>query len=83
MFCVDVPRVRGKMAEKGYTLTSLSKAIKVSRNTLRTYFDEPGKMPYKVVAALASLLCDTPEEAGYIFFGVNLRKRKNPDPAEN
>lgn len=75
MFCVDVPRVRGKMAEKGYTLTSVSQKLNVNRNTLAAYFKTPEKMPYGVVSGLADILCDSPEESRDIFFRANLRKK--------
>lgn len=74
MVTVDVPRVRGKMAEKGYSITSLSGMLKINRNTLSAYFENPEKMPYGVVSELADILCDTPEEAKTIFFAANLRR---------
>ena len=74
MFCVDVPRVRGKMAEKGYNITSISKELNLSRNTVSHYFENPNKMPYGVVAQLAGILCDTEEESKDIFFISDLRK---------
>lgn len=74
MATIDVPRVRGKMAEKGYNITSLSGMLKINRNTLSAYLDDPQKMPYGVLSELAAILCDTPEEAKAIFFAPNLRK---------
>ena len=74
MATVDVPRVRGKMAEKGYNITSLSGMLKINRNTLSSYFDDPQKMPYGVLSDLAAVLCDTPGEAKAIFFAESLRK---------
>lgn len=65
---VNVPKVRGKMAECGYTITSLAKKLGISRNTLSFYLKEPEKIPYNIVAAMAEILCDSPEEAGSIFF---------------
>lgn len=73
MVTVNVPRVRGKMAEKGYNCTSISKELKISRNTLITYLNEPERMPYRIVAGLAELLCDDTAEAREIFFDENLR----------
>ena len=46
MVCVDVPRVRGKMAEKGYTITSLAGMLGINRNTLAVYLETPEKMTY-------------------------------------
>lgn len=76
MLYIDVPRVRGKMAEKGYTLTSLSEKLGINRNTLATYLDNPRKTPYGVVAGMAAILCDTADEAASIFFAKDLRDAK-------
>lgn len=74
--CVDVPRVRGKMAEKGYTITSMSDRLGINRNTLSSYLEKPSKMPYNVISDMADALCDTATEAAAIFFAPNLRKTK-------
>lgn len=73
---IDVPKVRGKMAEKGYTLSSFAKRLDISRNTLSSYLDTPGKIPYSVLSDMAVILCDTSDEACQIFFGHNLRETK-------
>ena len=73
MVKVDVPKLRGKMAEKGYTITSISELISVNRNTFSGYLDQPEKMPYSVIAELASILCDSYEEACKIFFANDFR----------
>lgn len=73
MAFVDVPKVRGKMAEKGYTITSLSDCLGINRNTLSLYLENPDKMPYGVVSKMAEILCDTPKDAAGIFFATNLR----------
>ncbi len=70
---MDVQKIRGKMAEKNYNITSLSAALGVSRNTLSGYFDTPEKMPYSIVGKIAELLCDSRAEAMSIFFASNLR----------
>lgn len=77
MATVDIPRVRGRMAEKGYSITSLSGILKISRNTLSAYFDHPQKMPYDVVSELAAVLCDTPGEAKSIFLQGTYAISKN------
>lgn len=74
MVYVDIPKVKGKIAEKGFTITSLAKELEISRNTLSSYIDDPKKMPYSIISSMASLLCDTPEEARSIFFAHDLRK---------
>lgn len=68
MYTVNIPKVRGKMAEKCYTITDLAKKLNIDRNTLAKYLANPGKMPYNVVAIMADLLCDTRQEAEQIFF---------------
>lgn len=73
MIRVDVPMLRGKMAEKGFTITSISDEIRVNRNTFSGYLEQPEKMPYSVIAALAELLCDSYEEACKIFFAQDFR----------
>lgn len=65
---IDVPKVRGKMAERGLTITALSERLGINRNTLSSYFENPGKIPYEVVAQMASILCDSKEEASAVFF---------------
>jgi|GEM_PF-1397943 len=68
MCYINIPKVRGKMVERGYTVSALSKKLDICRNTLYTYLGNPEKMPYEIVAQMADLLCDTPEEAASIFF---------------
>lgn len=77
---VDIPKVRGKMAERGYTITSMSDRIGVNRNTLTTYLENPDKMPYKVISSMADVLCDTADEAAAIFFAPYLRKTQGMVP---
>lgn len=74
MVFVDVPKLRGKMAERGYNITSISEDIGVNRNTMSSYLENPEKMPYSVVAKLADILCDTWSEAAGIFFADNFRE---------
>lgn len=70
---VDVPKVRGKMAERGYTITGLADILGISRNTLSAYLENPSKMPYGVISTLAETLCDSTGEASSIFFAPDLR----------
>lgn len=76
MYYVDTPKVRGKIYEKGYTITSLAKALGINRNTLSTYLESPESIPYGKLSKMAELLCDTPCEASAIFFSRNLRDTK-------
>ena len=73
MVSIDVPKVRGKMAERGLGITALSSELGISRNTLAYYLKNPGKTPYDVVSHMASILCDNTAEAVQIFFAADLR----------
>lgn len=73
MVHVDVPKVRGKMAERGFTITSMAKELGISRNTLYSYMDDPSKIPYEIISHMACLLCETTEEAVSIFFAPDFR----------
>lgn len=72
MYTVDIPKLRGKMGEKGYNITSLSQKIGVNRNTMSSYLEHPATIPYGKIAALAEILCDTRQECVDVFFAVVL-----------
>lgn len=76
MVRIDVPRVRGKMAERGYSITSMAEKLGINRNTLSSYLETPEKTPYSVVSDMADVLCDTPEEASSIFLRRTYATRK-------
>lgn len=71
-YVIDVPKVRGKMAERGYGIESFAKELKIDRNTLSSYLKNPMKIPYSVVSDMAVTLCDSEEEAVRIFFSAQL-----------
>lgn len=73
MVHIDVRKVKGKMAERGFTITSLAEKLGINRNTLSSYLETPEKTPYSVVSDMAAALCDTTEEASSIFFAHDLR----------
>ncbi len=75
--CVDIPKVKGKMAERGYTITSMANHLGINRNTLSSYLERPSKMPYNVISDMADALCDTADEAAAIFFAHGLRETKD------
>lgn len=72
MFYLDIQKLKGKMAEKGYTITSLSEKLGISRNTLANYMRNPGKFPYETLEAISILLFDSPEEVTSILFAQKL-----------
>lgn len=76
MVQVNVQKIKGKMAEKGFTMTALAKELGINRNTLAAYFENPEKTPYAVMSRMADVLCDTTAEASSIFFEPNLRETK-------
>lgn len=65
---MKVNKLRGKMAENGYTLTTMSDRLSISRATLNNYLKNPNKMPYEIIEKMADLLFDTKEEAFAVFF---------------
>lgn len=71
---IDVPKVRGKMAERGCSISSMAERLNIDRNTLGNYLKFPEKMPYSIVSRLAEILCDDTDEAMRIFFAQDLRK---------
>lgn len=72
MASINVPKVRGKMGEKQLSMTALANQLGITRITLTHYLREPGKMPYRVVAKMADILCDNKEEATAFFFDHQL-----------
>lgn len=76
MFSINVKRVRGKMAEAGYTISSMADRCGVNRNTFTNYLRNPDKIPFGIVAKMASLLCESHAEAQRIFFTEKLSQTK-------
>ena len=72
MFQVDVPKLLGRMKERGYTQQSLSDAIEISRETLRNYLNNYATIPYRVLQKMAALLCSDAADAESIFFAPKL-----------
>ncbi len=70
---INIAKVKGKMGEKGLSVSALASMLSINRNTLSNYLDHPEKTPYAVVSKMAEILCDSPEEASAIFFDSNLR----------
>lgn len=70
---INVSKVRGKMAERGLTISKMAELLEVNRNTYANYLEMPEKMPYRIIARMAEILCDSWEEATTIFFAIDLR----------
>lgn len=73
MYTVNVPRLKGKMAERGYNITTLSHELGVTRNTLSSYLANPKTIPYDKISLMATILCDNSQEAAEIFFAQDFR----------
>lgn len=66
---VNVAKLRGKMAEKGYTINSLAKEIGVNKATLYRKFAAAGDtFTIGEAGAISKSLALTPAEAQEIFF---------------
>lgn len=76
MYSVDIPRVKGKMAERGYNITTLANKLGVSRNTMSSYLSNPKTIPYDKLSLMATILCEGSDEAASIFFTPDLRFTK-------
>ncbi len=74
MYYVDIPKVKGKMSEKGYNITSLAAVVGVNRNTMASYLSNPSTIPQCKLSVMASVLCDTATEATEIFFAEDFRE---------
>lgn len=72
MFYVDVPKIKGKMAEKGFTNSAFAEELGISRNTLATYFSDPSRIPYEVLERIAETLFENVAEARSILFAQKL-----------
>lgn len=69
--CVNRAKLRGLIAERGFTLTSLGAQTGHSRDTISNVLK--GKTPsYRIMKDLAAALQMTPEQAGRIFFDADL-----------
>lgn len=71
---VNANKLRGKIAEKGYTISSLASDMNVTRDTMSRYIKDPRAMQLGQIIRLASLLCDSDEEAKSIFLVQDLRE---------
>ena len=79
LYSVNIPRVKGKMAERGYNITTLAHELGISRNTLSSYLSNPATMPYDKMSRIAELLCDDASEAANIFLHQTYVLRKKND----
>ena len=72
MYSINISKLIGKIAEKGYSKKSFARAAGVSVPTFFRYLKEPDNMPYWFIVKCSELLCDTLEEVKLIFFESKL-----------
>ena len=72
MFQASESKIRGKMAENGYTITSLAHKMHISRATMSKYLSFPGKMPVEKFMEMTSILFNESGELTDIFLPKNL-----------
>lgn len=72
MFQASASKIRGKMAENGYTITSLAQKMHISRSTMSKYLSFPGKMPVEKFMEMANILFNEIGELTDIFLPKNL-----------
>lgn len=68
MYSVNVPKLEGRIKEKGFNYSSFALALGITRETLRSYLNDYTKMPYRIINLMAVVLDCTKEEAVAIFF---------------
>lgn len=80
MYTVDVWELKGRIAARGYNVTTLSQKIGVARNTLAKYIGHPDMMPYDTIVKIISVLDLDESQIMPIFFAdvLTLNDRK-PD----
>lgn len=72
MYVVDVKKIKGKMAELGFTQCSFAAALGISRETLRNYLNDYNKLTFEIMLKMIDVLKLTPKEARTIFFVLQL-----------
>lgn len=81
MYTIDVWELRGRIAARGYNVTSLSREIGVTRNTLAKYMGHPDMMPYDTMVKIISVLSLDKTQIMPIFFAdkLTLNDRKTDE----
>ena len=74
MFFINIPKLRGAMAEKGYNKTTLAAALGIGRDTLTKYMEDPRRMPYGVMQDMAHLLFPGKPMAANVFMDCDWKQ---------
>ncbi|MBR4291661.1 MAG: helix-turn-helix transcriptional regulator [Oscillospiraceae bacterium] len=74
MFFMNIPKLRGAMAEKGYNKATFAAALGIGRDTLTKYMNDPRKIPYGVLQDMAHLLFRGKPEAMTVFMDWDLKQ---------
>lgn len=82
MLNVNTAAVRGKIAEKGLTLSSTAERLDLNRNTLASYLQDPERMTIGVAKRLETMLCDNEADSRRLFFGDTLRNTQDSSAAD-
>ena len=70
---VDVKKLKGKIVEKGHTITDVATAIKINRATLYRKINENGdNFTIREANDIANYLLLSPDERNTIFFASNV-----------
>jgi hypothetical protein len=69
---VDVWELRGRIAARGHTVTSLAENIGISRNTLAKYLGHPDMMTYNAMSKIIDTLDMDSNQVMAIFFADKL-----------
>ncbi|MCI7301481.1 helix-turn-helix domain-containing protein [Ihubacter massiliensis] len=71
---IDIKAIKEIMGGKDMSNIALANKIGVNRNTLRTYFKNPEKMPYEIILKIALVLDIPDNRIRGIFFKQKLTK---------
>lgn len=74
---IDVQAVQDKQYHLKIPNIELAKRLGINRNTLRSYYEKPNKVPYGIIVKMVEELELTREEAGKIFFSIKLTHEKD------
>lgn len=70
----NTSKLRGRIAEKGYTLTKLSEAVNISRPCLRSKINGSSDFKVSEIERICSVLEISMLDVGDFFFSVDVPK---------
>ena len=72
MYVINVSEWKGKIASRDMSKMAYAKKLGISRNTLQAYFEDPSKVPYKIITKSIEGLGLSDDEARAVFFNKQL-----------